>query len=469
VQFDPKSPTSWLDRHRVVSRRYTLLVLAAYFALAHLDRQVLAITLSPIGREFALNDLQLGLLSGLAFALFFATLGLPLALAAARLNRRNMIAVTIAMWSAMTMLSGLAQSYWQLLLARMGVGVGEAGALPASHAVISDRYGPHERASAMGVFMSGANVGVALALLGGGLIAQFYGWRAALLLAGLPGLLLAALIRLTVPEPAQRLSAAETPAAPGFALLRQTAAAIWTSLPMRLMVIATVLNTMTTFGMVAWLPTFLVREHGMALSVVGLYLAAAIGGAGALGTALSGRLADRFAARKPGWMAWVPALMLLIAKPFAIAGLLAAATGMPVLLSGCTKIAKSISLDSTSCSTFPPKSLSRNCMLGASSVTRFRSGGISLASNASGKVIEKMRALVGGSKSVAMETACSIARSASRMAGARRFASTVGTMPRPSRLNSGSPRCSRKRLSALDKAGWVSPSLFAARVMLASA
>ncbi|WP_083240760.1 spinster family MFS transporter [Methyloceanibacter methanicus] len=335
---DTAPPPAWLNRYLVASRRYTLLVLTVYFVIAHLDRQVLAITLAPIGREFALNDVQLGLLSGLAFALFFSTLGLPLALAATRYNRRNLIAITIALWSAMTMLSGLAQSYWQLLATRMGVGVGEAGALPASHAVISDRYGPGERASAMGVFMSGANIGVAIALLGGGLIAQHYGWRAALLLAGVPGLLLAAVIRLTVPEPTQRLGAGEAPPVPGVALLRQTAATIWHAAPMRLMFLATVLNTVTTFGMVAWLPTFLVREHGMSLSAVGLYLAAAIGVAGAMGTMFAGRLADRLAMRNAGWIAWVPCLLLLIAKPFAIAGLLATgkAGALLLLLVPCT-------------------------------------------------------------------------------------------------------------------------------------
>lgn len=326
---DPARP--WLDSYLVDSRRYTLLILTVYFALAHLDRQVLAITLAPIGREFALSDVQLGLLSGIAFALFFSTLGLPLALAASRFNRRNMIAITVVAWSAMTMLSGLAQSYWHLLVTRMGVGVGEAGALPASHALISDRYGPHERASAMGVFMSGANVGVALALVGGGFVAQYFGWRAALLLAGVPGLLLAAIIRLTVPEPERQLSGGTT-AVPGLKLLRQTAADIARSAPMRLMFAATVLNAVTTFGMVAWLPTFLVRAHGMPLASVGLYLAVVIGCAGAIGTIAAGRLADRYGVRNPSWMAWVPGLLLLLAKPFAIAGLLTGSTQLALLL-----------------------------------------------------------------------------------------------------------------------------------------
>lgn len=325
-----------LGRVQVHSRRYTLLVLTAYFALAHLDRQVLAVTLSPIGREFSLNDIQLGLLSGLAFAVLFSTLGLPLALAVSSLNRRNVIALTVAVWSAMTVLCGLAQNFWQLFLARVGVGIGEAGALPASHAIISDRYEPRERAAAMGVFMSGANIGTAIALVGGGFVAQFLGWRIALLLAGLPGLLLAVIIRLTVPEP-PRPHAGDGGPTLRLSLLSETVARVFRSPPMALMVLATVLNTITTFGMVAWLPTFLVREHGMPLSAVGLYLAATIGVAGAIGTMLGGQLAGRLALWRAPWIAWTPAVILLLTKPFAIAGLLAAskATALVLLLVPC--------------------------------------------------------------------------------------------------------------------------------------
>lgn len=323
--------TTALDGVQVGSRRYTLIVLTAYFALAHLDRQVLAVTLSPIGREFALNDIQLGLLSGLAFAVLFSTLGLPLALAVSSLNRRNVIAITIAFWSGMTMLCGLAQNFWQLFLARVGVGVGEAGALPASHAIISDRYETRERAGAMGVFMSGANIGTALALVGGGVVAQFLGWRAALLLAGVPGLLLAVIIRLTVPEP-PRTGGGTGNATLRFSLLSETVAKIFRSSPMALMVLATVLNTITTFGMVAWLPTFLVREHGMALSAVGLYLAVAIGAAGAMGTMLGAQLAGRLALWRASWIAWTPAVILLLTKPFSIAGLLVGSKTTALLL-----------------------------------------------------------------------------------------------------------------------------------------
>lgn len=307
----------------VASRRYALVMLTGYFALIHLDRQVISIVLTPIAHTFHLDDLQLGLLSGLAYAMFFSVLGLPIALFAARVNRRDLIAGSIALWSVMTLLTGIAQSYWQILLARFGVGIGEAGALPMSQAILSDRYGPHERATAMGVFMSGANIGTALAFLFGGIAAQFLGWRAAVLLAGAPGLIVAAVIRLTVPEPIREILPDEPPAPPpGLALLRQTIGHLWRDVPMRLMSIATALNAVTTFGVVIWLPTYLIRQFGMSLSGAGLYLSLVIGIGGAIGTMLSGRLADQFSAHLPSWVAWMPALLLLVAKPFLIMGLL---------------------------------------------------------------------------------------------------------------------------------------------------
>ncbi len=315
----------------VNSRRYTLIVLTVYFAIAHLDRQIISIVLQPIGREFELSDVQLGLLSGPAFALFFSILGIPFAIAATRLNRRNLIAATIAAWSVMTMLCGLAQSFLQLFLARMGVGVGEAGALPASHAVISDLYEPNERASAMGVFMSGANIGIALSLVAGGAIAQFYGWRAAMLIAGIPGLALAVLIRLTIAEP-ERAGDKSLAQKAGIGLLRDTASDIWRNASSRLMLFGAVFNAVTSFGVVAWVPTFLIRVHDMKLGTVGLYLAISIGFGGALGTVLAGRLSDRFAKSAIAWLCWTPVVFILASKPFAIAGFLAQSKPVALVL-----------------------------------------------------------------------------------------------------------------------------------------
>src|SRR4051812_23115312 len=183
------------------SRHYVLTVLAVLSAFNQLDRQLIAILLEPIRREFALSDVELGLLSGLAFALLYAGLSISAATWAVRRNRRNLVAASALVWGAMTAFSGLAQSFWQLLAGRIGVGAGEAGAMPASHAMISDLYAPHERATAMAVWASGANIGVFLAFLAGGAIGQYYGWRAAFVACGLGTMFAALLTSVTVAEP----------------------------------------------------------------------------------------------------------------------------------------------------------------------------------------------------------------------------------------------------------------------------
>ena len=150
------------------ARRYTLLLLVLVFTSSHVDRQIVAILAQPIKEAFQISDTEVGLLTGFMFALFYATLGMPMAMWSDRGNRRNIIAISIALWSAMTALCGAAQSFWQLLLARIGVGVGEAGSNPPSHSIIADLYAPHERATAMAVFATGVNLGIMLGYLIGG-------------------------------------------------------------------------------------------------------------------------------------------------------------------------------------------------------------------------------------------------------------------------------------------------------------
>ncbi len=305
----------------MTARRYTLLLLTCYFAIAHMDRHIITITLEPIRREFGLSDLQLGLLSGFAFAMFFSLLILPFAIAATRVEHRKLIAGTIGVWSAMTILTGMAQSYIHLLLARIGIGIGEAGALPASHAAITDHYPPEKRATAMGIFVSGANIGLALALVLGGFVAQKFGWRWAMITTGLPGLFLALIIRFTMPVPVK--DSIVTPSPPGNrSITLQTARIMWSDISLRFLLLGTIFSAITTFGIAAWLPSFLVRTHGLSLIQVGLYLAITIGVFGMIGAQLAGRLSDHFAKRKAGWIVWVPALAILIAKPFTIVGLL---------------------------------------------------------------------------------------------------------------------------------------------------
>jgi len=193
----PSSPAVITPQYR----RYALLLLLLVFTSSHVDRQILAILLQPIKQELLLSDTQLGFLSGVAFAIFYATLGIPMAMWADRGNRRNLIAAALSVWSGMTVLCGVATTFWQLALARIGVGVGEAGSSPPSHSIIADMYPPAERATAMSIFSLGVNFGLMLGFLFGGWINQWYGWRAAFFVAGAPGLLLALIVRVTLREP----------------------------------------------------------------------------------------------------------------------------------------------------------------------------------------------------------------------------------------------------------------------------
>ena len=167
-------------------RGYTLFLLVLVFTSSHVDRQIVAILQEPIKHAFGISDTQLGLLTGVMFALFYATLGMPMAMWADRHNRRNLITFSITLWSGMTALCGAALQFWQLLIARIGVGVGEAGSNPPSHSVISDLYGPTERATAMAIFGVGVNIGIMLGYLIGGWVNEWLGWRWAFVVAGAP-------------------------------------------------------------------------------------------------------------------------------------------------------------------------------------------------------------------------------------------------------------------------------------------
>jgi MFS family permease len=181
-------------------RRYVLALLVMVFALNFMDRQILVILIEPIRQEFRLSDTQLGFLSGFAFAALYTTLGIPLARWADRGVRTRLITLSLATFSAMTVLCAMAGSFWQLVLARIGVGVGEAGTNAPSHSLIADLYGPQRRVTAMATFAVGAHLGLVLALAVGGLINHWYGWRAAFIAAGVPGLLLAPVVHLTLRE-----------------------------------------------------------------------------------------------------------------------------------------------------------------------------------------------------------------------------------------------------------------------------
>lgn len=271
-------------------------LLTVVYTFNFVDRQILAILLPAIKADFGLSDTVLGFLAGSAFALFYATLGVPIALLADRWNRRNLIAVALAIWSGMTALAGVAANVTQLALARIGVGIGEAGCSPPAHSMIADLYGPKERATAMGIFTLGISAGIMLAYLSGGWVAEHVGWRAAFFLVGVPGLVLALLVRFTIDEPRRGLSDGRTDHAdrPG---IRHVAAFLLQRRSFIHLSLGSALASFNGYAVISWFPTFLQRSYGMDLAAIGLWLGLILGIAGGIGFAGGGWFADRLGRR----------------------------------------------------------------------------------------------------------------------------------------------------------------------------
>ena len=273
------------------ARRYALAILAIVYMFNFIDRQILAILLPAIRDEFGVSDVWLGFLSGTAFAMFYIVLGIPFARYADRHNRRNLVAFALALWSGMTALCGVAVNFWHLALARIGVGVGEAGCSPPAHSMIADLYPPEKRSSAMGIYTIGISAGIMLAYLLGGWVVQNIGWREAFLIVGIPGVLLALVVRLTVVEPPRGHSEGREAVSeqPGFL---QTLGFLWRRPSFAQMMVAAGLSSYVGYSVINFLPSFLVRSFEMPVSQVGLYLGLIIGIIGGAGFFLGGYIAD---------------------------------------------------------------------------------------------------------------------------------------------------------------------------------
>jgi len=277
-------------------QRGALALLAAVFAIHFLDRQLLAILIPPIKAELGLSDTALGFLSGFAFTVFFTTVGLVIARIADRADRARIITWSLVAFSAMTALCGLAASFWQLALARIGVGAGEGGTNPASHSLIMDTFPAHYRATAMAIYGLGPNLGIVLAFGIGGWLAQTAGWRAAFLCAGVLGLLVALAARVGLRDPRSQTPATLHGGAPGALAV---ARAMFASPTQRHLLAAATLATAGANGVVTWLPALLTRLHGFSLAQAGLFLAIVLGLIGAAGTYACGRLSDRASIADP--------------------------------------------------------------------------------------------------------------------------------------------------------------------------
>ena len=274
------------------TRRYALVMITAVYVFNFIDRQILAILLPAIKVEFGVDDWVLGFLAGSAFALFYATLGVPIALLADRWNRRNLIAVSLTIWSAMTALSGAAGNVVQLALARIGVGVGEAGYAPPAHSMIADYYPPEKRSSAMGVFALGISFGIMIAYLGGGWMAQNIGWRQAFLIVGVPGLILALLFRFTVTEPQRGLSEGKVDDGVRYGVFAVARFLLKRKSFIHLSLGAGI-SSFTAYAVLSFFPSFLERSHGLNIQEIGAYLGIIIGVSTGIGYIGGGYYSDK--------------------------------------------------------------------------------------------------------------------------------------------------------------------------------
>ncbi|MBY0283503.1 MAG: MFS transporter [Sphingomonas sp.] len=307
------------DARALRLRGWTLALLTLVYFFSFMDRYILSILLEAIKADLQLNDTQLGLLSGFAFAIFYATLGIPVAWLADRTSRRDIIAVALTLWSAMTALCGTAANFTQLLIYRIGVGVGEAGSSPPSHSIIADLYPPEKRAGAMGIYSTGVVLGGGFGAIIGGLIAQSYGWRWAMAAVGLPGILLAVFVRVVMVEPRRGLSdpggVPQNPAP--LPSLSEGLKSLGASAPAIHLIIAVTITSLVGYATTNFGPSYLQRSFGMTLTQVSLYYAPAVALIGAFGGIMGGRIADRLG-RRYGLhvQAWFVAVLKLAALPF---------------------------------------------------------------------------------------------------------------------------------------------------------
>ncbi len=297
-------------------RAYVLGILTLVYTFNHIDRQILLILIEPIKNELQISDSAIGLLTGFAFAVFYATFGIPIAMWADRGNRRNILSLALAVWSGMTALSGMAQSFWQLLIARMGVGVGEAGGTPPATSIISDLYAPKERAFALGIYTSGIGLGILAGFAIGGFVYQAFGWRIAFFVAGVPGLLLALLVRFSLREP-KRGAVEQRESEEQASSIGETLAFIGRQSSFLWLLAGCCLICVSANAFLAWTPSHLQRAYDVGPADIAIPLGLLIGGVGSVGAILLGRVCDHLSQRNLAWRPLIIAICAALALPFA--------------------------------------------------------------------------------------------------------------------------------------------------------
>jgi MFS family permease len=298
---------------------WTLLMV---YTLNFLDRQIVNILAEPIKLELGLSDTQIGLLTGLAFALLYTILGIPIARYAdnPKTSRTGLISVSLAFWSGMTALCGVAQNFGQLLLARVGVGVGEAGCTPAAHSLISDVVPPAKRSSAIAFYGFGIPIGSLLGMAIGGVLADAFGWRMAFLVVGIPGVVMALILPLLIKEPRKSAAPLVEAATAERLSARDAFREIVRSKAYVQLLLGAALVAFLAYGKTVWTAIFFIRTHGFSPGETGLWLGVLGGLATMAGTWVGGSLADRFGQKDPRHLVTGPALGLIVGAPILFLG-----------------------------------------------------------------------------------------------------------------------------------------------------
>lgn len=299
---------------------YALGLLTAVSFFNYMDRMVIAVLLEPIKLEFGLSDTQMGLITGFAFALLYAVVGIPVARIADRHSRVTLMTICLTVWSAMTAVTGLARNFLELFLARMAVGLGEAGCTPAAHSILGDLFPRERRAFAISIFQAGGVLGQSAGLALAAIVAELWGWRAAMVVVGLLGIPLALLLFFTVREPIRSAEHKEAASESMLATLK----ALLARPPVVHIILGVAVAAFGSYGMTQWLPTFYIRTQGLSLAEVGLFIGVTASAGAVLGTVFGGFALNHLGPRDVRWELWWPMIVFTLFALFMAPSLLIA-------------------------------------------------------------------------------------------------------------------------------------------------
>lgn len=320
-------------------RYYALAILTLVYTFNFIDRQIIVILSEYIIEDLDLSMTQYGMLSGIAFAAIYCVFGIPIARIADKGNRRNVIAVSLTIWSVFTALCGSVQNFWQLFAARFGVGIGEAGGSPPAHSMVSDIFPTNERGTALSIYSMGVYGGILIGYVGGAYLVQWFDWRTAFVVVGLPGVLLALVMKFTVKEPPRGFSASKAEAKQGESAIESSFVDVlkllWSRKSFRHLSFACALHAFVTYGVGNFMVIFLSRVHEMPNLEIGKMYGLVAGIGGLLGTLGGGWFSDKLSNKtnNKNWYMWVAMVSSLLAIPFALNTFLIMDSGTAATLS----------------------------------------------------------------------------------------------------------------------------------------